>query len=159
MTDDELRAIRERAEAATPGPWYWIPAPIGEGVQGQFVSSCNGAICNFGRWTRKHGWDQAIPPVTETAAFIAHAREDIPRLLDEIASLKRQIAEIALLRGAIAAQDDRARKAGERCGVPYELHGCDWPDAMAEEVQVVRAEIASLKRQVAALMPMAPEQP
>lgn len=49
-------------------------------------------------------------------------------------------AERDTLRGAMAAQDSRERAAGEKCGVPYELHGCDWPDAVAEEVMVVRRE-------------------
>ena len=172
MTDDELRAVRERAELATPGPWAVWPGPeyvgggedlcIGAGDtwlanvenrhcrktahhMGCHEEGCrleeDSDICTFS--------DNITAEQRATAAFIAHARQDIPKLLTEIDHL----------RGAIAAQDDRARQAGEACGVPYELHGCGWPDAVAEEVQVLRADIASLKRQLAALMPMAPEQP
>lgn len=140
MTDDELRAVRERAKAATPGPW---------------AVSYDEDVDTFGVVAEDDGpgdvfiVEEMGQPGQHDAEFIAHARQDIPRLLDEIANL----------RGAMTAQDDRESKAGEACGVPYELHGCDWPDAVAEAVQVLRAENASLKRQVASLMPMAPEQP
>lgn len=37
-------------------------------------------------------------------------------------------------RGAMSAQDEREKQAAEKCGVPYELSGCDWPDAVADAV-------------------------
>ena len=52
------------------------------------------------------------------------------------------------LRGAIAAQDEREREAGKKCGVPYELYGCDWPDAVAEEVIALRQRIAALEPKI-----------
>ena len=61
------------------------------------------------------------------------------------ARIVEQLEEIALLKGAIAAQDEREQKAGERCGVPYEQHGCDWPDWMAEQVLSQAARIAQLE--------------
>lgn len=54
-------------------------------------------------------------------------------------------SEIELLKGAIAAQDERERQAGERCNVPYELWGCDWPDAVAEVVLHLRTEVEHYK--------------
>jgi len=56
-----------------------------------------------------------------------------------------QQERIALLKGSIAAHEERNRKAGERCGVPYEQHGCDWPDWMAENVLSQAARIAQLE--------------
>jgi hypothetical protein len=47
--------------------------------------------------------------------------------------------EAELLRGAIAAQDERMQQAGKRCGVPWEEWGCDWPDRMADIVIELRA--------------------
>jgi hypothetical protein len=47
-------------------------------------------------------------------------------------------SEVSLLRGTIEAQDGRERAAGAACGVPYEEHGCDWPNAVAEEVARLR---------------------
>lgn len=59
--------------------------------------------------------------------------------------IAKQSQEIALLKGAISAQDEREQKAGERCGVPYEQYGCDWPDWMAEKVLWQAARIAQLE--------------
>lgn len=59
--------------------------------------------------------------------------------------VKRQEDEIKLLRGAIRAQDEREREAGIRCGVAYELHGCEWPDAVAEEVLVLQVKLRDLE--------------
>lgn len=50
------------------------------------------------------------------------------------ADVQALVAEIRLFRGAMDAQDERERQASERCGVPYEQYGCDWPDAVADEV-------------------------
>ena len=42
--------------------------------------------------------------------------------------------------GSMAAQDEREKVAGEMCGVMYHLHGCDWPDAVAERVVALEAQ-------------------
>jgi hypothetical protein len=65
--------------------------------------------------------------------------------MDAETLISMQGQEIALLKGAIAAQDERERKAGERCAVPYEQHGCDWPDWMAEKLLSQAARIAQLE--------------
>jgi len=52
--------------------------------------------------------------------------------------------ELRLTRGAMDAQDDRERQAGEKCGVSYEEYGCDWPDAVADEVLALRQRVAEL---------------
>lgn len=69
MTDEELAAIRARAEAATPGPW----APFGK----QVIDS-NQLFVLQGLGDH----------VYQDADFIAHAREDIPKLLAEIKRLR-----------------------------------------------------------------------
>jgi hypothetical protein len=65
--------------------------------------------------------------------------------MDAETLISMQAQEIALLKGTIAAQDEREKKAGERCGVPCEQHGCDWPDWMAEQVLSQAARIAQLE--------------
>jgi hypothetical protein len=67
---------------------------------------------------------------------------DVPRLCDTI----------RLLRGALEAQTSREREAGVSCQVPYEQHGCDWPDGVAEVVIGLRARIAELESENAKLV-------
>lgn len=62
--------------------------------------------------------------------------------------LTEALAQIASLKGAMSAQDQRERNAGAMCGVSYSVHGCDWPDAVADEVLGLRAQIATLTEQV-----------
>lgn len=59
-----------------------------------------------------------------------------------VAEIRRLDADLALARGSVAAQDERERVAGGVCGVPWHEHGCDWPDAVAEEVLVLRRVLA-----------------
>ena len=50
------------------------------------------------------------------------------------------------MRGAMRAQDEREREAGARCGVGAELHGCDWPDAVADQVLMLKANNELLEK-------------
>ena len=38
------------------------------------------------------------------------------------------------------------REAGARCGVGAELHGCDWPDAVADQVLMLKANNELLEK-------------
>jgi hypothetical protein len=87
ITREELAAIRERAEKATPGPWRWSNAKVLNGKydfvpQGSYLAD---TLIMFGD-TYENG--------EHDAEFIAHAREDIPRLLDEIERLQRVMAAL-----------------------------------------------------------------
>ncbi len=88
MTDAELDAIRARAEAATPGPWgitadskpndFDIAGPEPGDTRGMF-------------------WRE------EDAGFVAHARTDVPALLDEVKRLR------ALLKAPMTDAERAAR--------------------------------------------------
>lgn len=96
ITPEELTAIRERAEKATPGPWGWSDAKVRDGKyvfvpQGSYLA---GTLIMFGD-TYENG--------EQDADFIAHAREDIPRLLD---ALEAAFAEIERLQRKLNAMDD-----------------------------------------------------
>jgi hypothetical protein len=104
MTDDELDEIDDRAQHATPGPWFvrfldddyamnlvavsTLPA-TGRGERwpdfaaGDIVAATliQGPIPYVN--SRDGLWDQ-------NAAFIAHARSDVPRLIAEIRRLRGQ---------------------------------------------------------------------
>ena len=67
--------------------------------------------------------------------------------LDALSEENRMLrAEVVLLRGAMESQDERERQAGERCGVPYLEYGCDWPEAVADVVIVLRKRVERLQR-------------
>jgi hypothetical protein len=78
LTQEQLEAIRQRAENATPGPWQ-----IATTTDGAYVLDTDDMII------------AATIERTEDASFIAHARTDIPALLDHIAELE---AELAILK-------------------------------------------------------------
>jgi hypothetical protein len=62
LSEEELKRIRARADAATPGPWTtWEKNPTDE-----YYASC-------------------FPADEE---FIGHARDDVPALLDEVERLR-----------------------------------------------------------------------
>lgn len=87
MTKEELEAIRKRCEKATPGPWT-TERPKKPTNQDEFTKGV--AICGFGGNTGVF----ADPPGGQfpwaDAQFVAHAREDIPRLLDYIKELEER---------------------------------------------------------------------
>lgn len=100
LTSDELKAIRERCEAASDGPWFLdstdygyltiengphpsLPAEIYyKEKEAQAESEKLIIIIETGEW--KSG----------TIEFIAHARTDIPALLDEVERLRHGILRL-----------------------------------------------------------------
>jgi len=98
MTQQELDAIRMREQAATPGPWkiaefyegHKYAADVLANNTTVFVSACKTA---------------------HDAEFIAHARQDISALLDEVMRLQE------------ALTIETARADGEKCMRRIELLG------------------------------------
>lgn len=90
MTPEELNTIRERCEKATPGPWT-TDRPTKPSDPDEFSKWV--AICGLGGRTGVF----ADPPGGQSpwndAQFIAHAREDIPALLDYIKELEARISK------------------------------------------------------------------
>jgi hypothetical protein len=81
LTDAELDEIRARCQAATRGPWKaWIEGRDHESGS-SFIMTGEGP--DRGEDIELSG---ALVPDYD---FIAHARQDVPRLLAEIARLKR----------------------------------------------------------------------
>lgn len=102
MTKDELTAIRERADKATPGPWFaWRTIENGPTVQRAagfvFIVSARGTM--------------------DDAEFSAAARTDIPALLAEVERLKALARTMAgnIVRGMI--QDGLSNLADEYMAV------------------------------------------
>jgi hypothetical protein len=80
MTDRELEEIRLRCEAATPGPWVSFVEGRNHSSGSNFIKTGEG---------KSRGDDIELTGATVADQdFIAHARQDVPKLLNEIARLK-----------------------------------------------------------------------
>ncbi len=79
LSNEELENIYRRCKAATPGPWVSL-------WEGRDHTSGDSVIVRGDQ--RQHD-DLYISPATlADQDFIAHAREDIPNLVDEVLRLK-----------------------------------------------------------------------
>jgi hypothetical protein len=159
----DLDAIRKRCEAATPGPWETWSVSGGEvkvlcGVEERTSCSrsyrdggheiCSTDSMDYDQDGISVDEDEALAKATADAEFIASARQDVPTLLDEVERLRAQNAN---LRGAMDAQDHREKAAGEVCGIPYEEHGCDWPEVVADKIVFLKSEVDRLRACVASV--------
>ena len=108
MSPEELRACRERAEAATPGPWGF---KLGN-LKAYVFSLDDGEDLGFSLQLQ-HWKDGRDVPSAENAAFIAGAREDVPRLLATIAARDARLEAVA------------AVLAAEGCGCGYDHRQCE----------------------------------
>lgn len=81
LTGAELQEIRRRCDAATPGPWQSF-------IEGRDHTSGSSFIMT-GRGKGRGCDIELNGATTADHDFIAHARQDIPRLLDEIARLRK----------------------------------------------------------------------
>ena len=94
---DRLAEISARASAATPGPWKWSPNYNLTGSDDMILIPTDGGM---------------YLPEDRDAAFIAHARTDIPWLLAEVEHLRQVIElEAQLL-------DAAAEHSGEPGAIP-----------------------------------------
>ncbi len=92
LSQEELQVIRERVELSTLGPWK----SFNDNTIVQSSTDNDGYRMEIGK-IRRHRYYQV------DADFIAHAREDVPKLLDEIEKLQTH---------ALAAQVDEFLKLG-----------------------------------------------
>jgi hypothetical protein len=83
VTPEYLTGLRVKCETATPGPWI---------EDGAAISAPEATVCmmiDFNQWG-----DQREPKNSDAnAAFIAVAREALPRLIAEIGRIGREMGE------------------------------------------------------------------
>ena len=91
LTEQELADIRARCEAATGGPWRFVEEGRDNTSGDSFIMTGppRGRNGDLYLTTDKRDGSHA------DYEFIAHARQDIPRLLDEVERLRRLVAESA----------------------------------------------------------------
>jgi hypothetical protein len=84
MTDEELGEITARCEAATPGPWRSYLEGRDHASGSDFIMTGEGT---------SRGEDIELSGATRAdQEFVAHARQDIPRLLAEVARLRELLS-------------------------------------------------------------------
>lgn len=84
MKSRDLKAIKARCEAATPGPWqttvfYGVSSPKSKGYSVD---------------TDKYVGVVEEVSLKKDAEFIAHAREDVPKLVAEVEQLQSRIRQL-----------------------------------------------------------------
>ncbi len=100
MKQEQLNAIKERVAKASHGPWMVI--------ENEFVHSISSVIA-------------AVSKITDVD-FIAHAREDVPALIEEVERLKRENEGLVIDRECAISnitneflnEEQRLRKALEK---------------------------------------------
>jgi hypothetical protein len=80
LSDDDLASIRKRCAEATPGPWISY-------VEGRDHTSGESVIVRGESGSEPDLY--VIGATTVDQDFIAHARDDIPLLLDEVERLRK----------------------------------------------------------------------
>ncbi len=94
LPDEELQRMQKRCAAATPGPWKSY-------VEGRDHTSGSSFIMTGEE-------DIELTGATEADQdFVAHARQDVPHLLEEVRRLRQKIEELENPAG-LPPSDDRA---------------------------------------------------
>lgn len=113
MDEKRIAEIKARAEAATPAPWKMVPrAALPFLPTRDHVADVDGHEVQPAR-------DGILGDQTADADFIAHAREDVPFLLEQLERAQRDVAvaaddaeadlkEVLRLKSALAAPEAAA---------------------------------------------------
>lgn len=119
MTLERLKEIRERAEKATRGPWRVDTWPCGsKGSPPLAQTWASDVRAKSGEILCFQDTDWTKPPDHPDAAFIAHARSDVPDLLEEVERLRAALEK---------QRRDMQRRIDFCCGPSEELcesYGC-----------------------------------
>lgn len=107
-TDERLREIRERLANVEPGPWELNHS---SGAGDDHLAA---VACSRGEIVPHQGLQSAEH--LATLAFIAHAREDIPWLLEEVERLQRRVLELS-----------ECPECGRQPGDPIPQPPFNWP--------------------------------
>lgn len=93
LSDERLAEIRARVDAAAPGPWRESETVADRGADQWYVLP----PADYSDLILARGFSDDLPRDARALAnrtFIAHARTDIPDLLDEIARLREALAQV-----------------------------------------------------------------
>ena len=91
LTEEQLKAIEERAAKATPGPWF-LDVDGWPYRGGKY----DGIVPYWDDQREPPGEGNPYSPSSisfDTLEFVAHAREDVPALLEEVKRLQEALVE------------------------------------------------------------------
>jgi hypothetical protein len=136
-----LAAIRERAEKATPGPWsHYYAKELRPGMGGPTneVNDTDRQPVVF--WTGFDRGNYMPKQIKANAAFIAHARADIPWHLEENARLS---SEVAALRAETIEECAKVARTVPVPGYYNQSHERTWMSARIAAYDAIRALAAT----------------
>lgn len=96
LSRERIEAIRARAAAATPYPWEWEAADgsmLALGTKGAALMEGNVLMCARCEACQEHN-KPCMWPKKPDADFIAHARQDVPDLLEHIDALETVLRRV-----------------------------------------------------------------
>ena len=100
MTPEQLQAIKQRFERATPGPWHvWNGYTVGLTAQsGTYAAERIGPAYTGDEnpWYGLFGGDMSIEGRVADMEFVAHAWEDIAALLEALEGLE-ELDQVGLI--------------------------------------------------------------
>jgi hypothetical protein len=85
----DFEADRKICEAASAGPWVWVPGKREYRDNGSIQSESEGDVCDFGNYTQYYPIAGNEPYETDIT-FITEARTGWPAALDRIAELEAE---------------------------------------------------------------------
>ena len=100
MTID-LNAIRKRSEAATEGPWTTFDDV-------QYIA--RRTVYEYDEWTESNVDVIADCSHMHDAAFIAHARQDVPALIELVAQKQAEVERLRTQQERLIAELEKADK-------------------------------------------------
>ena len=103
LTDSEIKAIMERCEKATPGPW-----------ESEVTTSGGSILTRGGKW---RGQSLQVVP-SQDADFIASARSDVPDLCRDLLAAREVMRRIRCPRDT-DADGNCGRHACPYCGIEF----------------------------------------
>lgn len=90
ISEDDLRVIEVRTELASPGPWSAFVEGRDHVSGDDFIRIGDDQGASFDMYVTLSTSGDAVTPASEqNLDFIAHARQDVPRLVAEIRRLKK----------------------------------------------------------------------
>ena len=152
FTPERIREARERCERATPGPWVHSPP----GVDEPHVSTKIGSDGERVNWLAS---PRSAPSKRwHDAAFIAHAREDLPAALAEIERLNRLVVATANADPSWVERCTTQAAEIERLATALQAERAAWQEASGADspghlTAALKARRARLTAELAARVP------